>query len=645
MKRFFILIVFFIEVLSVSAGNDSTLKDSIIAQINAIENDSARLEFEVLQQYKYMRSPFARTLMDKLYEDAQKMGDRKKEMIALCGYFNIAYTTLNIEEIEKTLPKIKSHAEKYNLYDYFYRCKKSYFALMASNGNMEWVLLEATKMQKEAQKLNHKTGIICAKIAIAQAYKYTRNDRMVIQTLQEILNIEGLENKEKTGIYLDLYTSLQNLKRYKEGLKYLDLQNKLLKEMLQQEPKIKAYLESRMMHNETLYADAYMALGNYAKAEEHLKKCDLYYKPTVFISYYVLYHSTYARYYAHLKKWDLCFQNMDCAINRLGTEQALLKQSLLAKKSKYLEEAGKLQETVRSYQELLSNTDSINKVFIQKQEEALSANYKLERSLEKKAQYTYILSLLSIIFCIVFILIIIGFIVQKYRTHIQLQKSKNEAEKAKKEAIESNRLRTKLLENISKEIETPIHKIQKLAEQIVVDSTPILDSSLIQNIKNEATNLIQILELVVDFSKLEVGAIQFDICKTDILNLCYRATDLAQKQPGNKTEIYFIPQIEIQPIPLDCNWMLRCLISAMTDLTESLIPNKLHFTIKYDQDGKMVIFEMIGSPLANPLFAGQLQTLKNHINTSLIQSFGGAYKVETSELHPVLLISLPIYFM
>ncbi|MEG1717523.1 MAG: hypothetical protein RR333_02555, partial [Bacteroidales bacterium] len=235
MKRFFILLFFFVETLGATAGNDFTLqRDSILAQIDAIKNDSARLDFEVIQQYKYMRSPFARTLMDKLYEDAQKMGDRKKEMIALCGYFNIAYTTLNIEEIEKTLPRIKSHAEKYNLYDYFYRCKKSYFALMASNGNMELVLREANKMKQEAQKLNHKTGIICAKIAIAQAYKYTKNDRMVIQTLQEILTIEGLENKEKTGIYLDLYTSLQNLKRYKEGLKYLDLQNRLLQEMLRE---------------------------------------------------------------------------------------------------------------------------------------------------------------------------------------------------------------------------------------------------------------------------------------------------------------------------------------------------------------------------------------------------------------------------
>lgn len=625
----------------VAIGNSYPERDSILARINAIENDSARLAFEVVQQYKYIRSPFARDLVDKLYEDARKMGDKEKEMLALCGYFNIAFTTFDIENIEKALKNIESHAIEYNLYDYFYRCKRSYLSAMASNGNMEWVLNEAKKMKKEAQSLNHKTGVISAQISIAQAYKFARNDSMVIVTMQEILNIPEVEDKEKTSIYQDLYTSFQNLKRYKEGMKYLDLQNELLDRMIKKDPNAKSYIESRRMHNQTLYADAYMALGNYSKAEQHLKKADKYYTPYAFIPYYVLYHSTYATYYAHLKKWNLCADRMDSAINRLGQEQPLLKHSMLARKSKYLEQAGELKETVRMHRELLYVSDSLNKAFLQKQEEALAENYRLELGLEKKAKYAYVLSLISTIFFILLLLMSIGFVIQLYMTHIRLKKNKKEAEEAKSEAIKSDRLRKALLNNISKEIETPINQIKKLSEEISVD-VPVLNNSLVSTVESEAGNLIRLLDLVVEFSQLEVDAIKFNIRETDILSACFDAIDIAKKHPENKTEIYFTSQIEIQPVPFDRDWMLYCLSSAMIDIADSIIPNKLNFNIKYSNDGQSVVLTMVGSPLANPLFLGQIQTLKNHINHLTIKNFKGSYEVQISELRPILTISLPL---
>lgn len=113
---------------------------------------------------------------------------------------------------------------------------------------------------------------------------------------------------------------------------------------------------------------------------------------------------------------------------------------------------------------------------------------------------------------------------------------------------------------------------------------------------------------------------KFNIRETDILSACFDAIDIAKKHPENKTEIYFTSQIEIQPIPFDRDWMLYCLSSAMIDIADSIIPNKLNFNIKYSNDGQSVVLTMVGSPLANPLFLGQIQTLKNLINHLTIKT-------------------------
>ncbi|MEG1839583.1 MAG: hypothetical protein RR220_09885, partial [Bacteroidaceae bacterium] len=314
-----------------------------------------------------------------------------------------------------------------------------------------------------------------------------------------------------------------NLKQYKEGLKYLDLQYALLKKITKEDAK--SHLSSRLMHTNIIYADTYMALNDYGKAKEHLKQAEKYYTPTCFITYFVLYHSTHASYYAYLKKWKLCFAEIDLAIKRLEQEQPLMKQSMMILKAKYLEQAGRLSEAVAMHQDLLATTDSLNQNFIQKQEEALAQNYKWESGMVKHAQNSYLLSLISIIFITLLLVVIFYFVVKLYWTHIQRQKAKNGAEKAKQIAIESNRLKEALLRNISREIEAPLNQIRKASEQTAsVSSVPT--KALVLGIEKEVTNLIILLDLVVKFSKLEVGAIKFDTHQVDVLSICHRAIEL-----------------------------------------------------------------------------------------------------------------------
>lgn len=641
MKKYLVFLLLLIGApVSLSAQNDDRNRDSVLLRINAIENDSVRWEYALSQQNKYIRSPFAQVLVDRLYEEARKQGDKRKEMIALFGYYNTASTTLNFKEMENALKRIEKQAYQYDLYDLYYRCKRSYLSLMASNGNMEWALNEAKKMKKEAERLNHPLGIISAQIALSEAYKFARNNLMVIETLQEVLQMEGVEDKEKISIYLSLFNSFYNLGQYREGLKYLDLQANLLTQMRKNAPNTEQALKSRFLHIETMYADTYMVLGDYNRAKEHLKRSERYYTPTCFLTYYALYHSAHARYYAHVKKWNLCFAAIDAAIERLDREQPLLRDEMMAQKAKYLEQAGRLSEAVALHREVLAAVDSLNLAFIQKQEEALAENYKWESGLVKRAQNAYLLSLASIVFIVLLLLVVAGFVVKLYWTHLQLRKAKNEAEKAEHIALESERLKNALLKNISNEIEIPLSQIKKASEKAASVSF-VPTKAEVRFIEKEATNLIRLLDLVVEYSKLEVGAIRFNIRKVDILSICHQAKMYVHEHSGNKVEIHFTSLVECQLMQIDCEWMLSCLTSAMMDPDGYRLPYKLNFKVKYSDDGQQVVMEIIGSPLSDPSFSSQIQTIKNHVNNLFVKTFGGTYEVQVSELRPKLIISLP----
>ncbi|MEF9986329.1 MAG: hypothetical protein RR735_04260 [Bacteroidales bacterium] len=641
MRIHYILLLIFLEItISLSADNTNRERDSILARINSIENDSTRLNYEASQLYKYIRTPHARIFVDKLYDDARKLGNKEKEMIALCGYYDIAYTVSDIEVIKKELKRVEEYAYKNNLHNYFFRCKRSYLSLMASNGNIEWVVDEAGKMKKEAAKLNNKVGVISAQISLAQAYKFARNNSKVIETLQEVLKLDGVDKKEKISIYLDLYNSFNNLNLYKDGLKYLDLLHELLYNIMKNDANSVTSLEARLMHTENLYANTYMKLGNYNKAAEHLRQSEKYYSPTCSIAYFVLYHSTHASYYAYTKKWDLCFKEINTAIERLKHKQPMLKQTMLSLKSKYLEQAGKLNEAVLTHRKLLEETDSLNTAFIQKQEETLAENYRWESGRIKNAQNSYILSLISTIFIILLLIIALGFISKLYWTYIQLQKAKTEAEDAERVAVESNRFKNALLKNISNEIDLPINRIKRAIEQTTSCSLAP-DIPLIQRIEKETLDLIKLVDLVVEFSKLEVGAVKFNLSQENIVSICYKAIKLVNETSGSQAEICITSQVESQLILIDCERMLSCLYTAMTIPNDSKVQYKINFTVNYDNNGQSVVMELIGSPLSDISFDCQIQATQNHINNLFIKSFNGTYQLQMSKLRPILTISLP----
>lgn len=87
---------------------------------------------------------------------------------------------------------------------------------------------------------------------------------------------------------------------------------------------------------------------------------------------------------------------------------------------------------------------------------------------------------------------------------------KEELEKAKEKAEESDKLKSAFLANMSHEIRTPMNAIVGFSELIEFETDPVKRHQYVKIIQNSSTNLLNLIVGIVDLSKIEIGAMQMN---------------------------------------------------------------------------------------------------------------------------------------
>lgn len=152
-------------------------------------------------------------------------------------------------------------------------------------------------------------------------------------------------------------------------------------------------------------------------------------------------------------------------------------------------------------------------------------------------------------------------------------------EKARQMAESSVKAKRRFLANVSHEIRTPMHAIMGLSEQLLLSEMKPEQKALMQMISEASKALMNIINDVLDLSKIEEGKLQIDETVFDPEYLMQQVTDLFSVQASNKKLEFEI----LKPKKIE-----RAYIGDSTRIRQ-IVANIISNAIKFTDHGKVSV--------------------------------------------------------
>lgn len=147
---------------------------------------------------------------------------------------------------------------------------------------------------------------------------------------------------------------------------------------------------------------------------------------------------------------------------------------------------------------------------------------------------------------------------------------------AKRQAEESNRLKSSFLSNMSHEIRTPLSAIVGFSELLVNAETEDERTEYVHIIENNSDLLLQLVNDILDLSKIEAGTVEFTYTDFDLNKLMKEIYDATQLRMATDTK----------PVTLTYTLgMEHCIIHSERNRLTQLITNLLTNALKFTEQG------------------------------------------------------------
>lgn len=296
------------------------------------------------------------------------------------------------------------------------------------------------------------------------------------------------------------------------------------------------------------YLNLYVARGNRRQAEEAMQKAASYFTERNARDAYMIsiYNLALARYYFFIRDYPEALRQIDKVLSAdYSIEPLKLKVDIL-------KAAGRKDAALALYDDVLAFVEQSNITAFTRQLNQLRTLHDLN---EKKMQEKNLLHqkeqlkqkqrqlTISFIFCGV--LVVLFYFLFRYANHIR--KLKNDLQKerevllettenlriAKEQAEESNRLKSAFVANISHEIRTPLNAIVGFSD-LLEEADEEERSEFIRIIHNNTDLLLELVNDVLDLSRLDSDAFNLHLHDCDVYTCCVKALESVQGriQPG-----------------------------------------------------------------------------------------------------------------
>lgn len=622
--------------------------DSLQQVLSTMPHDTTRLKLIQNILRIEQANPKCIHFSDILFKEATEQKNARYAGVAI--YFQIIYyyNQNQLDSVSKRLVTMEPYARKAKLWDYYFDGIRCQIDLYSYREQFELSINKSFEMQQKAKEMNNIRGQIGAYQCLANAYMGTGRMKEGKEALEGAHHLlPQLDNiVVRNSVLVQLVALSHEMKDYAGQLKYLKEQEKLLKDFIASNPAMKEAFHDPYIFNEIYYVYYYNAMGQPHLSLEHILAAKKYLTPNTYFMYKVLYNDVYAGYYRLSQDYDNALLRIDSTIGALKSAFSSDYVHQLTTKADILAEAGRTQEALPIYQEVLQAKDSLENDIANKQMKLIQEDYHIDKLILDESQARNRIQLIALTVILLAIIALFFFMMRMFRIRKALKISERATWEATQIAEEANEMKNRFLTNMSYNIRIPLNGVVGFSQFIAAE--PNMDEETRKEystiIQKNSEELMRLVNDVLDLSRLEANMMKFQMQEYDVMVLCRDAIYMTHRDNEEYIHIDFRTNIEeMQNIEVDTNRLTLALLSTLTYPVKTEERREIIFTLTLDTEAGMIRFCINNSPLADPTYLSQEVSIRHDINRLLLEHFGGTYHVwEQSPEGPTVVFTYPL---
>lgn len=309
------------------------------------------------------------------------------------------------------------------------------------------------------------------------------------------------------------------------------------------------------------------------------------------------------------------------------------------RKADSLVKAGKPDEALTYYKSSLKSKDSLYNLITNSQMEEILSLYNMDKLILQREQRRRMFHQACLYISVIIILALLLTNIHIYRSRKRLQKNEKEIRRLTSIAEEANEIKSHFLTNMSYNIRIPLNNVvgfsQLMTEDGNLNEKEKREYSGI--IQSNSAELIQLVNNVLDLSRLEANMMKFQLQNCNVQEWCNELSYLVQL----RSEGYI--HLELQA-DVD-NAIIHTDVSRFTQIISSMllypVECKKGMQLVYNQEKQEINSRIDNSPLVDSAFASQKEAILQRISLLFFEHFNGSYRVENCENNPIIFFTYP----
>ena len=647
MRRIGIFCIILLGLITIQTAQAMTVKDSLVQVLDTIPANKTRLNVLYLLAYQDPMSPSCLNYLDRLLKEAAVQEDIEYQCLAMYAYVVYYFNHQDGKNTKLWMDKLTEISLKHKYYNTYFSAKRAEILMHIIEHKIEYSITQAEEMYRLASQTNNTQGMRYAKLCLMNAYlmsaRYKEGENAGFEAYRLLPATASLE--ERKDILQEISLACASIES-EESLKYLKEFEIVLDKMSRQEAKFKLRIHhTSYLLLETLYANYYLQNGHIDEARIHLKKMNEYFSPTDYIPCRGLYYDVYAQYYRITQMYDKALIYADSAINLLSGVSDNNGLDYRIKRAGILADAGRTDEAIPLLRNLLAKKDTFYQHLSTSQMEEIYEMKKIDELLLEKEKHRSIIQTIELALITIALIILIPATIRIFYVKKRLKKEEEEIKKMTQIAEEANEVKSHFLSNMSYDIRSTLNNVLGFSQLMTQDPNSIETAQwkeYSEIVQTNSTELIQLVNDILDLSRLEAGKTKWQVQEYDIIPLCSDIVSIAQMRNKGKIQIDFKTTIKEQAFQLDITRFTQVIVSTLIYPVPCDLQRHVTFSLYCNEQEKLLVFRIINTPLADAEFQIRKTDVRHRINRLTIEYFGGTYTVISNlKEEPTIIITYP----